>query len=67
MPCCDMHNEHCEPPSELCCEECTEFHHGLHRCDERKPFALSHHDGSQCVLEISLTFEDILIVGGSDE
>ena len=25
--CCDMHGRNCEPPSELCCEECTEARH----------------------------------------
>jgi hypothetical protein len=28
--CCDMHNEHCEPPSELCCGRCTEWDHPRH-------------------------------------
>lgn len=28
--CCDMHNRHCEPPSELCCHECTEVDHPRH-------------------------------------
>ncbi len=36
--CCSMHNEHCEPPSELCCGDCTEAAHPDHR------------DGSSCVL-----------------
>jgi hypothetical protein len=31
-PCCSMHNRNCEPPSELCCERCTEYHHGPHIC-----------------------------------
>ena len=48
-PCCDMHNEHCEPPSELCCAECAEWHHGLHACAGR--LGTSHDDGSRCVLE----------------
>jgi Protein of unknown function (DUF2829) len=25
--CCDLHGRNCEPPSELCCEECTEVRH----------------------------------------
>jgi len=25
--CCDLHGRNCEPPSELCCEQCTESHH----------------------------------------
>lgn len=28
--CCDLHNSHCEPPSELCCRECTEANHPVH-------------------------------------
>ena len=28
--CCDSHNQHCEPPSELCCEYCTEINHPNH-------------------------------------
>jgi hypothetical protein len=31
-PCCDSHNQHCEPPSELCCERCTEATHGCPSC-----------------------------------
>lgn len=30
VPCCDSHNVHCEPPSELCCEHCTEVRHPEH-------------------------------------
>lgn len=41
-PCCDMHNEHCEPPSELCCRHCTEAKHDT--------FPIRHADGSRCVL-----------------
>lgn len=36
--CCDLHNVHCEPPSELCCLYCTELAHPAHA------------DGSPCVL-----------------
>ena len=32
--CCSMHNEHCEPPSELCCGDCSEVEHPAH-LDER--------------------------------
>lgn len=43
LPCCDMHNEHCEPPSELCCWECTEVNHPHHplgvRCTWEVPDA----------------------------
>jgi len=28
--CCDMHNSHCEPPSDLCCHACGEAHHPEH-------------------------------------
>lgn len=41
-PCCDMHNEHCEPPSELCCHLCAEVAHDT--------FPTRHADGSRCVL-----------------
>lgn len=37
--CCDLHGVHCEPPSELCCEVCTE---GLHP---------KHPAGVRCVLD----------------
>lgn len=42
-PCCDMHNRHCEPPSELCCHHCTEAAHDS--------FPIRHADGSRCVLD----------------
>lgn len=28
--CCDLHGRNCEPPSELCCENCTEADHPGH-------------------------------------
>lgn len=28
--CCAMHNRHCEPPSELCCRDCSEVLHPVH-------------------------------------
>lgn len=34
--CCDLHGRACEPPSELCCEACTEAAHP------------GHDDGSRC-------------------
>lgn len=40
--CCDLHNQHCEPPSELCCRYCTERAHDT--------FPTPHADGSRCVL-----------------
>jgi hypothetical protein len=42
-PCCDSHNIHCEPPSELCCNDCTETAHDT--------FPIRHADGSRCVLD----------------
>lgn len=41
--CCDMHNQHCEPPSELCCYACTEASHDT--------FPIRHADGSRCVMD----------------
>lgn len=38
--CCEFHNRNCEPPSELCCERCTEAAHG---------FLGRHADGSHCI------------------
>lgn len=49
MRCCDLHNRNCEPPSELCCGECTEAHHGIHADPPNYDRVLSsHHDGSKC-------------------
>lgn len=42
-PCCDSHNERCEPPGDLCCHRCTEAAHDT--------FPIRHADGSRCVLE----------------
>lgn len=36
VPCCDLHGRNCEPPSELCCQHCTEASHP------------DHADGSAC-------------------
>lgn len=41
--CCDMHNQHCEPPGDLCCRNCTEAAHDT--------FPIRHADGSRCVLD----------------
>ncbi len=41
-PCCDMHNLHCEPPGDLCCERCAEAAHDS--------FPVRHADGSVCIL-----------------
>lgn len=54
--CCEHHNRHCEPPSELCCAKCPEIHHGWHICTPAsgrrgQAAKASHHDGSTCVLE----------------
>lgn len=38
MTCCARHNTRCEPPSELCCDRCSEAAHPHHA------------DGSTCVL-----------------
>ena len=35
LSCCDLHNEHCEPPSELCCWKCSEVDHPQHPEDVR--------------------------------
>lgn len=41
--CCDMHNQHCEAPADLCCDKCTEVSHiGL----------FPHADKSPCVLDM---------------
>jgi hypothetical protein len=41
--CCDSHNQNCEPPSELCCNGCTEAAHDT--------FPIRHADGSCCAME----------------
>jgi hypothetical protein len=38
--CCDMHGRNCEPPSELCCRDCSEAAHDT--------FPIRHADGSAC-------------------
>lgn len=43
MTCCDSHNQHCEPPSDLCCHGCPEAAHDT--------FPIRHADGSRCVLD----------------
>lgn len=43
VPCCEMHNRHCEPPSELCCRWCSEAAHDS--------FPFRHADSSRCVLD----------------
>jgi hypothetical protein len=49
-PCCDSHNIHCEPPSELCCGACTEVSHDA--------LPIPHPDGSRCVLPVREDFID---------
>lgn len=44
--CCDMHGRNCEP-SELCCGECTEGHHGGWT-DERGMQRYGHPAGESC-------------------
>jgi hypothetical protein len=39
--CCDLHNMHCEPFGELCCDECGEVAHP------------EHPRGVRCVLDIA--------------
>jgi hypothetical protein len=57
-PCCDLHNRNCEPPSELCCSGCTEFHHGMHADPPNYDRTLtSHHDGSSCVLDSAADYD----------
>lgn len=46
--CCDLHGRNCEPPSELCCDQCTEAHHGIHGDPPNFDTVSSHHDGSVC-------------------
>jgi hypothetical protein len=41
--CCDSHNEHCEPPADLCCDRCSEAAHDT--------FPVRHADGSPCVMK----------------
>lgn len=46
--CCDLHSTTCEPPSELCCDQCTEAGHGIPWWyDHTQP---THADGTPCVL-----------------
>jgi hypothetical protein len=45
--CCDMHNRNCEPPSELCCENCTEARHAGWT-DERGSLRHGHPRGEAC-------------------
>jgi hypothetical protein len=49
-PCCEMHNRNCEPPGDLCCGHCTEFHHGWHRCYLDEDWTGHHGRPEQCVL-----------------
>lgn len=34
LSCCNMHNRNCEPPYELCCDQCSEREHPGHRTTE---------------------------------
>ena len=42
--CCDLHGRNCEPPSELCCDWCTEAGHTW-RTTPDDPY---HCDGTPC-------------------
>ena len=46
-PCCDLHGRNCEPPSELCCWECTEARHSGWT-DERGRQRHGHPAGEEC-------------------
>jgi len=46
-PCCDLHGRNCEPPSELCCENCTEARHAGW-ADERGTRRFGHPAGELC-------------------
>lgn len=46
-PCCDLHGRNCEPPSELCCEHCTEARHAGWT-DDRGVQRLGHPAGELC-------------------
>jgi hypothetical protein len=41
--CCGSHNQHCEPPGDLCCHLCSEAAHDT--------FPIRHADGTTCVME----------------
>jgi hypothetical protein len=45
-----MHNQHCEPPGDLCCRDCTEIGHYT--------FPIPHADGTRCVLGVREDFLD---------
>jgi hypothetical protein len=53
--CCDLHSRNCEPPSELCCEGCTEAAHPAHA------------DGSTCSNpDLNPRMVECISCGGSD-
>ena len=45
--CCDLHGRNCEPPSELCCENCTEARHAGWT-DDRGTQRFGHPRGEKC-------------------
>ena len=47
MTCCDLHGRNCEPPSELCCWQCTEAQHGAWM-DVRGRQRYGHPPGEEC-------------------
>lgn len=47
--CCDSHNQHCEPPSELCCHACPEAGLCLNMTDAEQEQAEGAGDAIRCV------------------
>jgi Protein of unknown function (DUF2829) len=45
--CCDFHGRNCEPPGDLCCENCTEARHGGWR-DAHGAQQFGHPAGEAC-------------------
>jgi hypothetical protein len=45
--CCDLHGRNCEPPGDLCCEDCTEARHAGWT-DERRVRRYGHPAGEVC-------------------
>lgn len=53
LVCCESHNRNCEPPSELCCEYCSEVWHPKHVI-------------IPCVLAPPASMDRLVGAGGSD-
>ena len=45
--CCDLHGRNCEPPSELCCGDCTEARHACW-ADSNGNWRHGHPPGEEC-------------------